>query len=112
MTDHYTVHGQSSRTVRSPAYRSWDAMIQRCTNPKNPSFRRYGERGIGVCDRWLSFSSFFADMGDRPPGMSLDRVDGLKGYGPENCRWATAADQQSNRRNSVVRRRERSPEAP
>lgn len=76
-------------------------MIQRCTNPNHPRFRDYGGRGIGICDRWLdSFENFFADMGPRPPKMTLDRwPDGDGDYELGNCRWATVKQQNARKRN-------------
>lgn len=77
----------------------WRDMRARCTNPKWWLYRYYGARGITVCDRWMaSFKNFFDDMGRRPEGMQLDRIDNSKGYGPDNCRWATRAEQQRNTR--------------
>lgn len=83
----------------TPEYRAWDGMKQRCTNPKARGYDRYGGAGITVCDRWMySFENFYADMGDRPSSEhSLDRIDGSKGYSPNNCRWATRSEQQKNR---------------
>jgi hypothetical protein len=89
------------RMTGTPTYRSWSSMIGRCTNPKNPDYLDYGGKGITVCDRWLeSFENFYSDMGDRPRGKTLDRIDGDQGYFPENCRWATASQQAQNRKSS------------
>jgi hypothetical protein len=86
----------------SPTWLSWKSMIGRCANPKNPDYPEYGGRGITVCERWLKFENFFADMGVRPEGMSLDRYPNVNGnYEPNNCRWATAQLQASNRRSNI-----------
>jgi hypothetical protein len=90
---------QSHGMSRSSEYGSWESMIRRCTNPHDAAWKYYGGRGITVCDRWLhSFENFFADMGPRPEGMTLDRRDNDRGYSPDNCRWATWAVQIANRR--------------
>lgn len=83
-------------------YSSYKSMIGRCYQPSSPKFKTYGEAGITVCDRWLQgFRFFLDDMGERPENMSLDRIDSTKGYSPENCRWATHAQQLRNTKANV-----------
>ncbi len=92
------VHGQSIKGHFSPAYESWKNMIQRCTNKKHPNYARYGKVGISVCEAWRVFLNFFKDMGPRPAGTTLDRIDNAGNYEPGNCRWATYSVQLKNRR--------------
>lgn len=83
----------------TPTYRSWYSMIERCTNPANASWKHYGARGVTVCERWLDLLAFVADMGLRPDGQTIDRMDNAKGYEPGNCRWAPKLEQQRNKGN-------------
>ncbi len=91
-------HGFGSTKDRVPEYESWSGMIQRCTNPKNAKYPRYGGRGITVCDRWRgSFEFFLSDMGFKPtPAHSIDRKDNDGNYDPDNCRWAIPIEQARN----------------
>lgn len=96
----FTTHGGR----RTPEYRSWMSMLQRCLNPRVRNYPDYGGRGVTVCERWRGQNGaahFLADMGPRPsPAHSLDRTDNSKGYEPGNCRWATRVEQGSNKRNN------------
>lgn len=92
-------HGHYRQGRGSRTYESWGAMKQRCLNPNHHAYASYGGRGITVCDRWCdSFENFLADMGERPVGKTLERLDNEAGYTPENCCWATQAEQSQNRR--------------
>jgi hypothetical protein len=78
-------------------------MLDRCKNPNAPKFHHYGGRGITVCDRWLTFENFYADMGERPTDLTLDRINVDGNYEPANCRWATHKEQRANRRPTAKR---------
>lgn len=95
-------HGHTEGGKFSPTYHSWASMIVRCYNEKRRSYKHYGGRGIVVCDRWRhSFEAFLEDMGERPEGMSLDRIDVDGPYTPENCRWADTTTQARNSKQVV-----------
>jgi hypothetical protein len=87
-----------------PLYTTWEGMIQRCCNPNNSSYNRYGGAGITVCSRWRkSARSFIEDMGPRPENFTLDRINNNRGYTPENCRWASRATQELNKTNDFYK---------
>lgn len=93
-----TVHGHNTLAVKSPTWRSWRAMHQRCRQASHRSFPDYGGRGITICARWSSFENFLADMGERSDDLTLDRIDVNGNYEASNCRWATRSEQQRNKR--------------
>lgn len=98
----------NGKIMHSRIFYSWGSMKNRCSDNRNGSYAQYGARGIKVCDRWLDgeggksgFKCFYEDMGERPEGMTLDRINSNENYTPENCRWATLVEQIHNRSNTV-----------
>lgn len=91
-----------ARIKYKPTKSTWQNMKNRCKNPNVPAYQDYGARGIKVCERWMSFDNFLQDMGIKPNGLSIERIDNSKGYEPGNCKWATTYEQSNNKRNNVI----------
>jgi len=86
------------KSKNNPTYVSWRCLVGRCTNPSFGNYKSYGGVGITLNSSWLDFEKFVLDMGNRPKGKTLDRIDTTKGYSKDNCRWATPKEQQTNRK--------------
>lgn len=89
-------HGHARPQTRT--YRIWSGMKTRCLNPRSKHYKNYGARGVGICLRWMAFANFLADMGECPPGLTIERKNNNKGYYKRNCKWATISEQAFNRR--------------
>jgi len=98
-----TTHGHRRCETSSLTYQTWRAMKARCLNSKCLDYMRYGARGITICDRWMEFENFLADMGERSVGLSLERINNYGNYEPNNCKWATPKEQANNRRNTKIK---------
>lgn len=95
------------KKIHMPTYRTWASIKQRCLNPRSTGYYKYGGRGIQICERWKTYQNFLNDMGERPDGLTIDRINNEMHYEPNNCRWATPYQQTHNRRpnhNSIQER--------
>lgn len=99
---HGHTSSRSGKVVMSPTYHSWNRMKDRVLNPNHVAYRSYGGRGITICQRWLAFENFLADMGQRPTGTSLERRENSGNYEPGNCYWATPKQQGRNKRTNLI----------
>lgn len=99
--DKQSTHGHTRGRRFPPTYRSWTKMRSRCLSPRDKDYHHYGGRGITICEPWSSFETFLADMGEKPAGLTLDRIDVDGNYEPTNCRWASRAVQATNLRTSL-----------
>lgn len=100
-----TIHGHGRHPSRTATYRTWCALRTRCNNPRSQDYKDYGGRGIRVCPRWDSFENFLSDMGERPKGLTIERMDNDGDYEPSNCKWATNSEQQRNKRKPNANRK-------
>jgi hypothetical protein len=95
-------HGHARRGRVSPTYKTWRSMHMRCYRENNPSFDHYGAKGVIVCNRWHTFENFLSDMGERPEGCTIDRVDSNKNYTKTNCRWLNASENSARAQNRYL----------
>lgn len=91
-------HGYRVNRNLTKTYTTWQGMLQRCNNPNVPNYKYYGGQGVKVCKRWNNYVNFLKDMGEKPEGLSIDRIDTYGDYKPKNCHWATPKQQTNNRR--------------
>jgi hypothetical protein len=96
-----TTHGQTSSRTKTATYATWASIKLRCNNSKQTNYHLYGGRGITYCERWEKFENFLEDMGEKPDGLSIERIDVNGNYEPNNCKWATNAEQALNKRNTI-----------
>lgn len=87
--------------TNTPTYISWKSMKARCLNKNATSYEYYGAKGVTICDKWLTYQNFLNDMGERPDGMTIDRIDAFGNYKPSNCKWSTRLEQNQNKTNAV-----------
>lgn len=99
-----TKHGHTKGRLKTPTYSVWWGVIRRCEEPGHKAYKDYGGRGITVCERWHQFENFLADMGEKRPGLTIERIDVNGNYEPGNCKWATRKEQQSNTRRAATLR--------
>lgn len=97
-------HNRTASSKPTSTYRTWQGMHTRCNNPLNHDYSNYGGRGIKVCERWKSFENFLSDMGEKPPNLTLDRINNDGDYEPLNCRWTTRSVQNSNQRKRLCKK--------
>lgn len=95
-------HGHAIDRHKNATYRAWLSIKDRTLRKKNLQWKNYGGRGITICEEWMKFENFLNDMGECPPGLTIDRIDNDKGYYKENCRWATHSQQARNRRTTIL----------
>jgi hypothetical protein len=102
-SEHFKNINTTHNNAYHPLYPIWHTMIARCSNPNNSRFAGWGGKGISVCDRWQSIENFIEDMWPSyKPGLTIDRIDNLRNYTPDNCRWATITEQNRNRQNNIL----------